>query len=90
MPSYPALIDGDKGAYGLTFPDLPGIVAMGETLDEAIANGKEALRDYAIEAHVDGEDIILPTPLERVETPDGQRLVTIPLLLLDGSEARAR
>ena len=90
MPGYPALIDGEKGAYGLTFPDLPGIVAMGETLDEAIANGKEALRDYAIEAHSDGEDIITPTPLEKVETPDGQRLVTIPLLLPDGTEVRAR
>jgi len=31
MLRYPALIDGEKGAYGVTFPDLPGIVAMGET-----------------------------------------------------------
>ena len=40
---YPAVIDGKKGAYGATFPDLPGIVAMGETLDEVLVNAEEAL-----------------------------------------------
>jgi len=39
---YPAVIDGKKGAYGVTFPDLPGIVAMGKTLDEALVNAEEA------------------------------------------------
>ena len=29
MTRYPALIDGETGACGVTFPDLPGIVAMG-------------------------------------------------------------
>ena len=28
MLRYPALIDGEDGAYGVTFPDLPGVVAM--------------------------------------------------------------
>ena len=49
MARYPALIDGKEGAYGVTFPDLPGIVAMGKTIDEAMVNAEEALRDYAIE-----------------------------------------
>ena len=44
MARYPALIDGEKGAYGVTFPDLPGIVAMGASVDEALANAEEALR----------------------------------------------
>ena len=38
---YPALIDGKDGAYGVAFPDLPGIVAMGDTRDEAISNAAE-------------------------------------------------
>ena len=54
MARYPALIDGKKGAYGVTFPDLPGIVAMGKTIDEAMVNAEEALRDYAIEVLKDG------------------------------------
>jgi len=33
---YTALIDGEAGAYGVSFPDLPGCVAMGRTVDEAV------------------------------------------------------
>ena len=79
MLSYPALVDGEKGAYGVSFPDLPGIVAMGETVEEALASAENALLDYAIEAEADGEEIVLPSPLETIETLNGQRLVSIPL-----------
>ena len=84
MSRYPALIDGRKGAYGVTFPDLPGIVAMGKTIDEAMVNAEEALRDYAIEAEKDNEAIISPSALERVETRAGETLVSIPLIRLAG------
>lgn len=43
---YTALIDGSEGAYGVTFPDLPGCTAMGDTVDEAIANAQESLRAW--------------------------------------------
>ena len=89
MPRYPALIDGEKGAYGVTFPDLPGIVAMGKTVDEAMLNAEEALRDYAIEAEIDGEDIVIPSPFDKVETSAGQQLVSIPLALREGYGATA-
>ena len=51
---YPAFVDGEAGAYGVTFPDLPGIVAMGETVEDALANAEEALRDYVTETERDG------------------------------------
>ncbi len=38
-----ALIDGAHGAYGVTFPDLPGVVAMGKSIDDALAHAEEAL-----------------------------------------------
>ena len=39
MPmKYPALIDGEPGACGVSFPDLPGVVAMGDTPDEVVRN----------------------------------------------------
>ena len=88
MSRYPALIDGKKGAYGVTFPDLPGIVAMGKTIDEAMVNAEEALRDYAIEAEKDKEAIISPSALERVETRAGETLVSIPLIRLAGKSVR--
>lgn len=43
---YFALIDGDPGAYGASFPDLPGCTAMGATLDEAMVAASEALADW--------------------------------------------
>ena len=88
MARYPALIDGKKGAYGVTFPDVPGIVAMGKTVDQAMVNAEEALRDYAIEAVKDGEEIAPPSDLERVETPAGQALVSVPLIRLSGRSVR--
>lgn len=89
MPTYPVLIDGAKGAYGVTFPDLPGIVAMGKTVDEAMLNAKEALNDYAIETQADGDSLAPPTPLDQVPTTNGQTLVSIPLNFQPQREAQA-
>jgi len=86
---YPALIDGETGAYGVTFPDLPGIVAMGKTVDEALLNAEETLRDYVIETETDGETITPPSALERVDVPNGQALVSVPLIRISGRNVRA-
>jgi predicted RNase H-like HicB family nuclease len=44
---YVALIDGKPGAYGITFPDLPGCTAMGETIDEVMRHAMAAAGDWA-------------------------------------------
>jgi predicted RNase H-like HicB family nuclease len=44
MYRYTALIDGETGAYGVSFPDLPGCVAMGRTVDGALMAAAEAHR----------------------------------------------
>ena len=89
MARYPALIDGEEGAYGVIFPDLPGIAAMGKTLDEALVNAEEALRDYAIEAEKHDEEVVAPTAIENVDTPPGCALVSIPMIRLSGRSVRA-
>ena len=89
MLRYPALIDGESGAYGVTFPDLPGIVAMGASMDEAMINAEEALRDYALEAERDEDAIVPPSAIESVKPPSGSALVTIPLIRLSGRRVRA-
>jgi antitoxin HicB len=35
----------EGGGYLVEYPDIPGCMSDGETVEEAIANGKEALRD---------------------------------------------
>ncbi len=89
MIRYPALMDGDEGGYGVVFPDIPGIGAMGATVDEALLNAEAALRDYAIETEKDGEKLVCPSPFQSVETPAGNQLVSIPLIRLSGKTVRA-
>ena len=74
MFHYPAFLDGEAGAYGVTFPDLPGIAAMGETVGDALANAEEALRDYVTEAERDGVQIAEASPMEKVLPPAGSVL----------------
>ena len=80
MADYPAIIDGENGAYGVTFPDLPGVVAMGETVEEALTHAREALLDYVIEAEADGEELVSPSRPEDTEAAAGQTLASIPLV----------
>ena len=89
MSRYPAFVDGEVGAYGVAFPDLPGIVAMGETVDDALLNAEEALRDYVTETERDGGSVAEPSPIERVSPPEGATLVAIPLIRLSGRTIRA-
>lgn len=89
MIRYPALIDGEKGAYGVTFPDIDGVVAMGETIDAALVNAEEALRDYALEAERDGAALAPASLPEAVACPSGSTLVLVPLIRLSGKPVRA-
>jgi predicted RNase H-like HicB family nuclease len=54
-----ALIDEDRGQFGVSFPDFPGCTTIGDSLDEAVAKAAEVLA-----FHVEGlaEDGPLPTP----------------------------
>ena len=78
---FPALIDGEDGAYGVVFPDIPGVAAMGNTVEEALRNAEDALKDYAIETEVDGEELACPSPMQSVEVPEGSRVVSVSLVL---------
>ena len=81
MIEYPALVDGEDGAYGVVFPDIPGVGAMGDTVEEALRNAEYVLQDYAIEMERDGVSLATPSPLQSIETPAGNRLVTITLMV---------
>lgn len=63
MRHYIALIhkDADSG-YGVSFPDVPGVVATADTLDEALVEAEEAL---AFAAEGWREDTKQPFPRPR-------------------------
>ena len=77
---YPALIDGQAGVYGVVFPDLPGCVAMGATVDEAIRNAEDAMRDWIDDMDRRGRQVAEPSPLETVNVDAGSTLTSILLV----------
>ena len=58
MAGYVALVHKDEAtSYGVSFPDVPGCVSAGDTLDEALANAAEALAGHLALMRADGDAI---------------------------------
>ena len=54
------LPDEEGGGYLIEFPDLPGCISDGDTIDEAIANGKDALFCWIETAKQYGDEVPQP------------------------------
>ena len=54
------LTDDDGGGYLIEFPDLPGCISDGDTIDEAIANGRDAISCWIETAKQYGDEIPQP------------------------------
>lgn len=67
MASYIAIIHKDANSdYGVSFPDFPGCVTAGRTLDEARAMAGEALSLHIQGMAEDGAAIPEPSALEQI------------------------
>ena len=66
MICYPAVIEYDRAddAYNVSFPDLPGCLTFGRTLDEAKENAREALSAYL--ESIDSRKLKVPASSEIV------------------------
>ena len=73
MRQYIALIHKDPDSdYGISFPDLPGVISAGKTLDEAREMGAEALELHLEGMAADGDTTPEPSSLEEI-MKDGRR-----------------
>ena len=61
----------EGGGYLIEFPDLPGCISDGETIEEAIRNGEEAKRDW-IAAMREADRPIPPASVVLAETYSGK------------------
>ena len=52
--------EAEEGGYAVSVPSLPGCLTQGETIEEAIANAKEAIAVYLDDLIASGE----PIPVE--------------------------
>ncbi len=69
MAGYVALIHKDADSdYGVSFPDFPGCITVGSTLDEARTMAAEALLFHMEGMREDGRTIPSPSRLTEVIT----------------------
>ncbi|MDE0444170.1 MAG: type II toxin-antitoxin system HicB family antitoxin [Gammaproteobacteria bacterium] len=92
---YVSFIHRDDAGYGVSFPDFPGCVSVGDTLDDAVRNGCEALAFHVEGLSADGSRVPAPRSIDAIkadpELADWRRdadIVLIPLLLDRGSSRR--
>ncbi len=67
--------DLDEGGYVVSYPDLPGCLSSGATIEEAVANAQDAKRVWMEAALEDGIKIQKPDSLEDYS---GQFKIRIP------------
>lgn len=81
----------DESGYGISFPDFPGCISVGDTVDETIRNGCEALAFHVERLAKDGVPLPPPRSIEAIKDDEslsdwrrGADLVLVPLFLDKG------
>lgn len=68
---FPAIFEpGERNGYTVNFPDLPGCITEGETMEEALHMAKEALELHLYGMEEDGDQIPAPTRPEELTVPE--------------------
>ena len=67
--------DEDEGGFVVSFPDLPGCISCGETIELALSNAYDAKRTWLAAAIEDGIRINMPDSLDEYS---GQFKLRIP------------
>lgn len=96
MKRYFAILDGEPGAFGVSFPDCPGCVAMGKDENEAYENAIEALNEWVRDAMEEG-GAPQPRSIEALRRDDdvnatlaeGGIFLRIPLIIESGKPVKA-
>jgi predicted RNase H-like HicB family nuclease len=92
VPHYIGLIHKEsKSDYGVSFPDLPGCITAGRTLDEGRAMAEEALALHLEGLAADGDPIPDPSSMEAVMSDARNRdavAILVPARLPAGRVAR--
>ncbi len=89
MRSYIGLIHKDpRSEFGVSFPDFPGCISAGATLDEARTNAEEALAFHVEGMAEDGDAIPEPSSLEQIMADPENRDAVAVLIPLREQAAR--
>jgi predicted RNase H-like HicB family nuclease len=90
MANYIAVVHKDvKSDFGVSFPDFPGCITAGSSIDEAKDMAHDALSLHIKGMVEDGEDIPAPSKLEDImDNPDYSDAAAI--LIVSVSESKPR
>ena len=90
MSNYIAIIHKDpKSDFGVSFPDLPGCISAGRTIDEAKEMAQEALSLHIQGMLEDGEEVPTPSSLEDVMA-DPEYSDAVAFLVVSAPESKPR
>lgn len=68
---FPAIFEpGEKKGYTVSFPDLPGCITEGDTMEEALHMAKEALELHLYGMEEDEDEIPNPSQPEELKVPE--------------------
>lgn len=65
---YPAIIERDDEGFGVFFPDLPGCVSAGDTVQEAALGAEEALNGHLSVMAEHNDPIPDPSSVDAIES----------------------
>jgi predicted RNase H-like HicB family nuclease len=65
--AFTAIIEKGRRNFGVSFEDLPGCIATGDTISQALTNAKEALALHLWGMEQDGDRIPKPTPIDKIK-----------------------
>jgi antitoxin HicB len=83
------LTEAEGGGYLIEYPDLPGCMSDGETVDEAIANGEDAKHAWIAAMREAGRPVPVPT-VEAIEGYSGKWQLRAPKSLHRSLAERAK
>ncbi len=93
---YVAFVHKDEDScYGVSFPDIPGCTSAGDTLEEALANAREALAFHLEGEIADERELPKPRTVDEIKADptlsdwrEGAMLVLVPLVMDRGTARR--
>ena len=74
---YPAIVEQAGDGYSVFFPDLPGCVSAGTTLQNVALNAEDALAGHLLVSAQHGDELPDPTPLDRLEVDPEVKIVHV-------------
>jgi len=79
---YPAILSYEEGyEISVTFPDLPGCATSGETEEEAVSAGREALGLHLFGMEEDGDEIPAPSLAKDIALEEGEIIAMIDVFM---------